>query len=239
MLDKALTELNTDKREPDLGRDRQAGHGGRVICPGVYAKSLLVRPKNWHQHLRHRRLSAMYDYLGDGRAEVALIISPCPLEGRQARALSAGDGVSPAREATRRAGARRPAELWSPISSGACFGAVVLLIVSAWSPSPSSSWCPDWPGRPRSLAARYVGRTADRGARSTDGREARVHRPALRAVLALRSRAIVVGADYDYGPGVEHCPAPCFGYSFITSSRSGPSCSTGCRSRSRSPSARR
>ena len=29
------------------------------------------------------------------------------------------------------------------------------------------------------------------------------------------AKAIVVGADYDYGPGVEHCPAPCFGYSFI------------------------
>ena len=29
-------------------------------------------------------------------------------------------------------------------------------------------------------------------------------------------KAIVVGADYDYGPGVEHCPAPCLGYSFIT-----------------------
>jgi peptide/nickel transport system permease protein len=29
-------------------------------------------------------------------------------------------------------------------------------------------------------------------------------------------KGIFVGADYDYGSGVEHCPAPCFGYSFIT-----------------------
>ena len=29
-------------------------------------------------------------------------------------------------------------------------------------------------------------------------------------------KGIFVGADYDYGAGVEHCPAPCFGYSFIT-----------------------
>src|SRR4029450_13095309 len=29
-------------------------------------------------------------------------------------------------------------------------------------------------------------------------------------------KGVVVGADYDFGAGVEHCPAPCFGYSFIT-----------------------
>ena len=34
--------------------------------------------------------------------------------------------------------------------------------------------------------------------------------------------------DYNYGPGVEHCPAPCLGYSFIAARRSGRSCSTAC-----------
>jgi peptide/nickel transport system permease protein len=29
-------------------------------------------------------------------------------------------------------------------------------------------------------------------------------------------KGIAVGADYSTGPTVEHCPAPCFGYSFIT-----------------------
>jgi peptide/nickel transport system permease protein len=29
-------------------------------------------------------------------------------------------------------------------------------------------------------------------------------------------KGVLVGAEYDYGAGVEHCPAPCFGYSFIT-----------------------
>jgi len=29
-------------------------------------------------------------------------------------------------------------------------------------------------------------------------------------------KGVFVGADYDYGAGVERCPAPCFGYSFIT-----------------------
>jgi peptide/nickel transport system permease protein len=30
------------------------------------------------------------------------------------------------------------------------------------------------------------------------------------------AKGIVAGAEYDYGPGVEQCPAPCFGYSFLT-----------------------
>ena len=29
-------------------------------------------------------------------------------------------------------------------------------------------------------------------------------------------KGVFAGASYDYGSGVEHCPAPCLGYSFIT-----------------------
>jgi peptide/nickel transport system permease protein len=29
-------------------------------------------------------------------------------------------------------------------------------------------------------------------------------------------KGIFLGAEYDYGAGVEHCPAPCLGYSFIS-----------------------
>ncbi|HET6987251.1 MAG TPA: ABC transporter permease, partial [Kribbella sp.] len=29
-------------------------------------------------------------------------------------------------------------------------------------------------------------------------------------------KGLFVGQDYNYGPAVEHCPAPCFGYSFLT-----------------------
>jgi peptide/nickel transport system permease protein len=29
-------------------------------------------------------------------------------------------------------------------------------------------------------------------------------------------KGIFVGQDYNYGPATEHCPAPCFGYSFLT-----------------------
>ena len=29
-------------------------------------------------------------------------------------------------------------------------------------------------------------------------------------------KGLVVGTDYNYGPSTEHCPPPCFGYSFLT-----------------------
>jgi peptide/nickel transport system permease protein len=68
---------------------------------------------------------------------------------------------------------------------------------------------------PQTLAARYVGKTAN---------EAQVEAAAVRlgftdpipVQYAHWVKAVFVGADYDYGPGVERCHAPCFGYSFIT-----------------------
>jgi peptide/nickel transport system permease protein len=65
------------------------------------------------------------------------------------------------------------------------------------------------------LASRYVGRTAG---------QAQIHQAAERLgftdPLPVQywhfAKALVVGSDFDYGPGVEHCPAPCFGYSYIT-----------------------
>ena len=68
---------------------------------------------------------------------------------------------------------------------------------------------------PESLASRYVGRTANQ-AQVT----AAAHRLGFTDPLPVQYgrwvKGIVVGADYDYGPGVEHCPAPCFGYSFVS-----------------------
>ena len=29
-------------------------------------------------------------------------------------------------------------------------------------------------------------------------------------------KGVLAGADYDTGAGIDHCPAPCLGYSFIT-----------------------
>jgi peptide/nickel transport system permease protein len=65
------------------------------------------------------------------------------------------------------------------------------------------------------LASRYVGKTA--GA-------AQIHQTAVKlgftdpvyVQYGRFAKGIVVGQDYNYGPSVEHCPAPCLGYSFIT-----------------------
>jgi peptide/nickel transport system permease protein len=65
------------------------------------------------------------------------------------------------------------------------------------------------------LASRYVGKSAG---------EAQIHRAAERlgftdpvyVQYGRFAKGLVVGSDYDYGAGVEHCPAPCLGYSFLT-----------------------
>jgi peptide/nickel transport system permease protein len=65
------------------------------------------------------------------------------------------------------------------------------------------------------LASRYVGRSAG---------DKQIHETAeklgftdpLPVQYARFAKALVVGADYSTGPTTEHCPAPCFGYSFVT-----------------------
>src|SRR5450759_1071027 len=65
------------------------------------------------------------------------------------------------------------------------------------------------------LASRYVGKSA--------GVE-QIHQTAVKlgftdpiyVQYGRFAKGIVVGQDYNYGPAVEHCPAPCLGYSFIT-----------------------
>jgi peptide/nickel transport system permease protein len=72
-------------------------------------------------------------------------------------------------------------------------------------------------GSAENLAARYVGRTA-----GTEEVEAAAERLGFNDPIPVQYwtwlKAIFVGADYDTGTAVEHCPAPCFGYSFITHS---------------------
>lgn len=75
---------------------------------------------------------------------------------------------------------------------------------------------PRWAGgSAENLAARYVGRTA-----SAESVTLAVERLGFDDPLPVQYgrwvKGIFVGAEYDYGPGVEQCPAPCFGYSFIT-----------------------
>ncbi|WP_203887621.1 ABC transporter permease [Planotetraspora kaengkrachanensis] len=65
------------------------------------------------------------------------------------------------------------------------------------------------------LAARYVGRTASAEQVKVAAEKLGFNDP-LVVQYGRFAKGIVAGADYDYGPGVEHCPAPCFGYSFLT-----------------------
>ncbi len=65
------------------------------------------------------------------------------------------------------------------------------------------------------LASRYVGKSAD---------QAQIHQMAVKlgftdplyVQYGRFVKAIFVGADYNTGTSIEHCPAPCFGYSFLT-----------------------
>jgi peptide/nickel transport system permease protein len=68
---------------------------------------------------------------------------------------------------------------------------------------------------PETLAARYVGRAA-----TPETVHLTAERLGLLDPVPVQYwhwiKGILTGAEYDYGAGVERCPAPCFGYSFIT-----------------------
>jgi peptide/nickel transport system permease protein len=74
---------------------------------------------------------------------------------------------------------------------------------------------------PETLAARYVGRAA-----TAETVHLTAERLGLLDPVPVQYwhwvKAIFVGAEYDYGQGTEHCPAPCLGYSFITRQPVGP-----------------
>lgn len=70
-------------------------------------------------------------------------------------------------------------------------------------------------GTPETLATRYAGRAA-----TPETVELVAERLGFYESVPVQYgrwiKGIVLGAEYDYGAGVEQCPAPCFGYSFIT-----------------------
>jgi peptide/nickel transport system permease protein len=68
---------------------------------------------------------------------------------------------------------------------------------------------------PETLATRYVGRTATAETVHLTAERLGFLDP-VQVQYWNWLKGIVVGADYDFGAGVEHCPAPCLGYSFIT-----------------------
>jgi peptide/nickel transport system permease protein len=65
------------------------------------------------------------------------------------------------------------------------------------------------------LASRYAGKTADPAQIHQLAEKLGFHDP-LWVQYGRFAKGIVLGADYSTGPTVVHCPAPCFGYSFIT-----------------------
>jgi peptide/nickel transport system permease protein len=68
---------------------------------------------------------------------------------------------------------------------------------------------------PETLATRYVGRAATPETVNLIAHKLGFYDP-IWVQYGRWVKGIFLGAEYDYGSGSEHCPAPCFGYSFIT-----------------------
>jgi peptide/nickel transport system permease protein len=68
---------------------------------------------------------------------------------------------------------------------------------------------------PEDLASRYVGKSANEAELRVIATKLGFHDP-LYVQYGRFVKGVVLGADYKTGPTTEHCPAPCFGYSFIT-----------------------
>jgi peptide/nickel transport system permease protein len=68
---------------------------------------------------------------------------------------------------------------------------------------------------PETLATRYVGRTATPETVAQIAESLGFYDPVV-VQYGRFVKGVVSGADYDFGPVVEHCPPPCLGYSFIT-----------------------
>lgn len=73
---------------------------------------------------------------------------------------------------------------------------------------------PRWAGAtPETLATRYVGRTATAETVHLAAQRLGFYDP-IWVQYFTWFKSIFTGLDYDMGTSVEHCPAPCFGYSF-------------------------
>ncbi|MBO0867186.1 MAG: ABC transporter permease [Micromonosporaceae bacterium] len=68
---------------------------------------------------------------------------------------------------------------------------------------------------PEDLASRYVGRTAS-GQQVTDLAKKLGFTDPLWVQYGRFAKGIILGSEYNTGPTTVRCPAPCFGYSFIT-----------------------
>jgi peptide/nickel transport system permease protein len=95
-------------------------------------------------------------------------------------------------------------------------GALLMLIVVSMVTFAIFFLVPRWAGgSAENLAARYVGRTADAAEIAAAADRLGFNDP-IYVQYWDWLRGVFVGATYDIGPGPEECPAPCFGYSFIS-----------------------
>ncbi|HEV2782519.1 MAG TPA: ABC transporter permease [Actinophytocola sp.] len=70
-------------------------------------------------------------------------------------------------------------------------------------------------GTPETIATRYVGRAATAETVKVTAERLGFYDPVV-VQYGNWVKGIFAGAEYDYGAGVEQCPAPCLGYSFVT-----------------------
>ncbi|PZG37414.1 ABC transporter permease [Spongiactinospora gelatinilytica] len=68
---------------------------------------------------------------------------------------------------------------------------------------------------PESMASRYAGRTATAETQHLIAQRLGFYDP-MPVQYGRFVKGLVVGAEYDTGTSVEKCPAPCFGYSYLT-----------------------
>jgi peptide/nickel transport system permease protein len=95
-------------------------------------------------------------------------------------------------------------------------GALLMLIVVSMMTFAIFFLVPRWAGgSAENLAARYVGRTAD-ATEITAAAERLGFNDPIWVQYWDWLRGVFFGTTYDLGTGPEHCPAPCFGYSFIS-----------------------
>jgi len=66
---------------------------------------------------------------------------------------------------------------------------------------------------PETMAARYVGRSTDSAVIQQTAEKLGFYDP-IPVQYWHWAKGVAVGTTYDYGAGVEKCPAPCLGYSF-------------------------
>ena len=95
-------------------------------------------------------------------------------------------------------------------------GAVGLLILLSMITFSIFYLVPRWAGAtPETLASRYVGRAATEETVTLTAEKLGFYDP-LPVQYWNWLKGVFVGAEYDYGAGVESCPAPCLGHSTLS-----------------------